>query len=217
MNLNFDLSQLREIDFNDVARWPKPVKVAAIVLLSGALLGGGLWFDTRVQLEQLEKTRAKESTLKEEFVAKQAKAANLDAYREQMEEMRRSFGTMLRQLPSRTEVAELLVDVSQTGLQNGLEFELFRPEAERPEDFYAELPIKIKVTGNYHEFGNFVSDVASLSRIVTLQDFTINAASRDRKGGRNGSIGGTDPLVMEVTAKTYRYLEDGELSEEEDP
>lgn len=212
MNLNFDLSQLRDIDFNDVARWPKPVKVMAVVLLAGAVLGSGLWFDTRVQLEELEKIRAKEATLKAEFVAKQAKAANLDAYREQMEEMRRSFGTMLRQLPSRTEVAELLVDVSQTGLQNGLEFELFRPEAERPEDFYAELPIRIKVTGTYHEFGTFVSDVAGLPRIVTLQDFAISTAPPARGGA--GGIG-TDPLVMEVTAKTYRYLDAEELPGEE--
>lgn len=216
MNLNFDLSQLREIDFNDVARWPRPVKAAAIVLLSVAVLGAGLWLDTRKQFETLEKTRLQEKTLKDEFLVKQAKAANLDAYKAQMEEMRRSFGTMLRQLPSRTEVAELLVDVSQTGLQSGLEFELFRPEAERPADFYAELPIRMKVTGSYHEFGRFVSDVAALSRIVTLQDFTIgmrqsSTANRDPKARITD-----DPLVMEVTARTYRYLEDEELLQEDE-
>lgn len=211
MNLNVDLSQLRNIDFNDVARWPKAVKVIAIVLLSAAVLGSGVWFDTRPQLEQLEKTRQKEKGLKEQFVTKQAKAANLDAYKAQMEEMRRSFGTMLRQLPSRTEVAELLVDVSQTGLQNGLEFELFKPEGERPADFYAELPIKIKVAGSYHEFGRFVSDVAALPRIVTLEDFTIGAASSKDKNSKAPS----DALMMEVTARTYRYLEGEELLQEE--
>lgn len=216
MNLNFDLSQLREIDFNDVARWPRPVKAAAIVLLSVAVLGAGLWLDTRKQFETLEKTRQQEKTLKDEFLVKQAKASNLDSYKAQMEEMRRSFGTMLRQLPSRTEVAELLVDVSQTGLQSGLEFELFRPEAERPADFYAELPIRMKVTGSYHEFGRFVSDVAALSRIVTLQDFTIgmrqsSTGSRDPKARITD-----DPLVMEVTARTYRYLEDEELLQEDE-
>lgn len=216
MNLNFDLSQLRDIDFNDVARWPRPVKAAAIVLLSVVVLGAGLWLDTRKQFETLEKTHQQEKTLKDEFLVKQAKAANLDAYKAQMEEMRRSFGTMLRQLPSRTEVAELLVDVSQTGLQSGLEFELFRPEAERPADFYAELPIRMKVTGSYHEFGRFVSDVAALSRIVTLQDFTIGmrqspTGSRDPKARITD-----DPLVMEVTARTYRYLEDEELLQEDE-
>ncbi len=212
MNLNVDLSQLRNIDFNDVARWPKPVKVIAIVLISVAVLGSGLWFDTRQQMETLESTRQKESGLKDQFLVKQSKAANLDAYKEQMEEMRRSFGTMLRQLPSRTEVAELLVDVSQTGLQNGLEFELFKPEGERPADFYAELPIKIKVAGSYHEFGKFVSDVAALPRIVTLQDFTVaTPTARDRN--KNAAPG--DALVMEITAKTYRYLEGEELLQEE--
>jgi type IV pilus assembly protein PilO len=212
MNLNVDLSQLRNIDFNDVARWPRAVKVIAIILLSAAVLGGGLWFDTRKQLETLESTRQKEAGLKDEFLVKQAKAANLDAYKEQMEEMRRSFGTMLRQLPSRTEVAELLVDVSQTGLQNGLEFELFKPEGERPADFYAELPIKIKVAGTYHEFGQFVSDVAALPRIVTLQDFTVAMpAARDRK---QGTAVPADALMMEITAKTYRYLEGEELLQE---
>jgi type IV pilus assembly protein PilO len=214
MNLNIDLSQLRDIDFNDVARWPQPVKISAIVLLSLAVLGAGLWFDTKKQFEALEKTRQQEKTLKDEFLVKQAKASNLDAYKAQMEEMRRSFGTMLRQLPSRTEVAELLVDVSQTGLQSGLEFELFKPESEKPADFYAELPIKMKVTGSYHEFGRFVSDIAALSRIVTLQDFTIGPrqtqGSRDVKTSRNND----DPLVMEVTARTYRYLEDEELLQE---
>ncbi len=219
MNLNIDLAQLRDIDFNDVARWPKPVKIAAILLLSIAVLGAGLWFDTRAQVDTLEATRSKEDTLKREFLVKQNKAAALDAYIEQMEEMRRSFGTMLRQLPSRTEVAELLVDISQTGIENGLEFELFKPEDERPAEFYAELPIKIKVTGGYHDFGRFVSDVATLPRIVTLQDFSINpvsqSGSRSNAAARGPAAQGA--LVMEITAKTYRYLDEEELLDGGEP
>lgn len=147
-----------------------------------------------------------------------------------MEEMRRSFGAMLRQLPSKTEVAELLVDISQTGLQSGLEFELFKPESERPADFYAELPITIKVAGSYHEFGKFVSEVAALPRIVTLQDFSIgpmtsgkgDKKNQDAKKGQDkknqdkkGESIGQDMLMMEVTAKTFRYLEEEELLDEE--
>jgi type IV pilus assembly protein PilO len=210
MNLNIDLAQLRNIDFNDVSRWPIPLKVAVIALVCAAVLGAGVWFDTRSQLEELEATRKKENTLKNEFLAKQNKAASLDAYVEQMEEMRRSFGTMLRQLPSRTEVAELLVDISQTGIENGLEFELFKPEAERPAEFYAELPIKIKVAGGYHEFGRFVSDIATLPRIVTLQDFSIGPM-KQRGRGNNSTVPDQGALVMEITARTYRYLDEEEL------
>lgn len=225
MNLKIDFAQLRNIDFNDVSRWPLSVKVIAVALICSAVLGAGLWLDTRRQLETLESIRAKEKTLKTQFQDKQAKAANLDAYKVQMEEMKRSFGTMLRQLPSKTEVAELLVDISQTGLQSGLEFELFKPEGERPADFYAELPIKIKVAGSYHEFGQFVSDVAALPRIVTLQDFSIGPlsasqggkkASQDsKKGDKKAAPATQDMLIMEVTAKTFRYLDEQELLDEE--
>ncbi len=198
--MKIDFEELKKIDFNDVARWPFWLKVTAIVILSLAVLGAGLWFDTRSQLAALETARNKEKELKQVFTRKAHQAANLPAYRAQMEEMKRSFGTMLRQLPSKTEVAELLVDISQTGLENGLEFELFKPQQEKPAEFYAELPIKITVTGRYHQFGRFVSDVAALSRIVTLHDFTIEPR-KDKE---------QDTLVMEVTAKTYRYLEEGE-------
>jgi type IV pilus assembly protein PilO len=214
LNLSIDLSQLRNIDFNDVARWPKALKVVAVALIAIVVLGAGLWFDTRQQFEDLDSARRQEKTLKDDFEVKQAKAANLDAYKAQMEEMRRSFGAMLRQLPSKTEVAELLVDISQTGLQNGLEFELFKPEGEKPADFYAELPIKIKVAGGYHEFGRFVSDVAALSRIVTLQDFTISTPTQNKNTKTAASSAA--PLVMEVTAKTYRYLEGEKLLKEDE-
>ena len=194
--------QLQNLDVKDVGNWPVVIKGGAIAIICAVVLAAGFWFDTRSQLDQLEQARKKEDTLKADFVAKQHKAANLAIYKQQMEEMKRSFGTMLRQLPSKTEIAELLVDISQTGLNNGLEFELFKPEAEVPEDFYAVLPIKIKVTGDYHEFGKFVSDVAVLPRIVTLHDINISPSKNDK--ANDGSH-----LVMEVTAKTYRYLEEG--------
>jgi type IV pilus assembly protein PilO len=199
MNLNFDLSQLNNIDLQDVSKWPVALKGIVIILLMGALLGAGYWFDTKNQLVTLEKARKQEKTLKETFAAKQNKAANLDDYREQMKEMKASFGTMLRQLPSETEVEDVLVDISQAGLANGLEFELFQPGKEVPAEFYAELPIKIEVVGDYHDFGRFVSDVAALPRIVTLHDFTITPQK-----GRGSHISGK--LVMQATAKTYRYL-----------
>jgi type IV pilus assembly protein PilO len=226
MNLKIDLAQLRNIDFNDVGRWPMSVKTIAIAIICVAVLGAGLWLDTRRQMDALDSIRQKERALKADFQDKQAKAASLDAYKVQMEEMRRSFGAMLRQLPSKTEVAELLVDISQTGLQSGLEFELFKPESERPADFYAELPIKIKVAGSYHEFGQFVSDVAALPRIVTLQDFSIgpmSAKQGDKKSQSSkksdkkadNASAAQDMLLMEVTAKTFRYLEEEELLDEE--
>jgi type IV pilus assembly protein PilO len=206
------------------------VKAVAIAIICVAVLGAGLWLDTRRQVDELDSIRQKERALKADFEDKQAKAASLDAYKIQMEEMRRSFGAMLRQLPSKTEVAELLVDISQTGLQSGLEFELFKPESERPADFYAELPIKIKVAGSYHEFGQFVSDIAALPRIVTLQDFSIGPMSAkqgdkksqgskksDKKSDKKAESAGAaqDMLLMEVTAKTFRYLEEEELLDEE--
>lgn len=188
--------QLENLDFKDIGNWPFVIKAGAIALLCLVVLAAGVWFDTRPQMDTLEQARKKEAALKSDFSQKQHLAANLAVYQQQMEEMKRSFGTMLRQLPSKTEIAELLVDVSQTGLTNGLAFELFKPEAEVPADFYAVLPIKIKVTGDYHEFGRFVSDVAVLPRIVTLHDITITP-NKDKT------------LTMELTAKTYRYLEEG--------
>ncbi len=203
LKLNLNLAELREqlqnLDIKDVGNWPIFIKGSAIAILCAMVLAAGFWFDTRNQLDELEQARKKENTLKADFVQKQHKAANLVVYERQMEEMKRSFGTMLRQLPSKTEIAELLVDISQTGLTNGLEFELFKPEAEVPADFYAVLPIQIKVTGDYHEFGKFVSDVAVLPRIVTLHDINI-APVNDKKSGNK--------LIMEVTAKTYRYIEE---------
>lgn len=192
------MSDLNSLDFGNAGSWPWPAKAIAAALLAGLGLGAGYYWDTQYRWQAYEDTERKEADLKQVFEAKQQKAANLEAYRQQMKEMKESFGALLRQLPGKTEVADLLVDVSQTGLASGLEFDLFKPEAERPADFYAELPIQMRVVGTYHEFANFVSGVAALPRIVTLHDFNITSS-----GGKSAG-----PLVMDIVAKTYRYLEE---------
>lgn len=191
------LSDLNSLDFHNISGWPVTAKVIGLILICAAPLGAGYWFDTRHQIEELKTVAAKEQELKQTFEFKQAKAVNLEAYKLQLTEMKRSFGAMLRQLPSKAEVADLLVDISQTGLASGLEFELFSPKAELPKDFYAELPISMRVTGSYHEFGEFVSGVAALPRIVTLHDISVRHPSEKEQR-----------LVMEVTAKTYRYVDE---------
>jgi type IV pilus assembly protein PilO len=196
MNLS-DLNDLN-LDPNNIGSWPLAARGIVILLLCLALLFAGYYLDTSDQILELDTARAKEVTLKQTFETKQAKAASLDAYKAQMIEMQRSFGALLQQLPGKTEVADLLVDISRVGIISGLEFELFKPEAEVPKEFYAELPIKIRVKGNYHQFGNFASGTAALPRIVTLHDLSISSKSKKS---------GDDRLIMEATAKTYRYLE----------
>lgn len=203
--MNLDLNKLNELDFSNIHAWPLPARSFVIILVAAAVIFLGYWFDIKDQQAQLQKVEREEQELKSQFESKAAKAANLEAYKQQLEEMRQSFGTMLRQLPNKTEVAELLVDVSQTGLASGLEFELFKPESEIPRDFYAELPISIRVRGSYHEFGNFVSGVAALPRIVTIHDIGITPG----KDGQDSQ----GELVMELTAKTYRYLDEDESEE----
>jgi type IV pilus assembly protein PilO len=195
-----DLNQLNELDFNNIGDWPGGVKAVAIALLCGALGGAWYYFDTSEQLTRLDSVERKEASLKQSFEAKQRKAASLEAYRQQLEEMKQSFGAMLRQLPDKTEVAALLVDVSQTGLAAGLEFELFQPSGEQMKDFYAELPIQVRVKGQYHEFGRFISGLAALPRIVTIHNVKI--AQPSGRGGGNGQ------LTMSATVKTYRYLDE---------
>ncbi|RLW71358.1 MAG: pilus assembly protein PilO [gamma proteobacterium symbiont of Stewartia floridana] len=196
-----NLEDLNELDFSNVGIWPTPVKMVAVVLVAIAVMVAGYYLVIEAQLTQLDTVERKELDLRKDFETKQAKASNLDAYRQQLEEMKQSFGTMLRQLPDKTEVAELLVDVSQTGLASGLEFELFKPQEELPKDFYAELPIQVIVKGEYHEFGNFISGLAALPRIVTIHDIKI----------KRGDPKASDPkLTLEATAKTYRYLDEEE-------
>ncbi len=195
-----NLQDLNELDFSDVGEWPLIIKFFLVLLLLGAVLAAGYFLDAKEQYVQLERIKGTETDLKEDFEIKQAKAVNLENYKKQLDEMRESFGAMLRQLPDKTEVADLLVDVSQTGLAAGLEFELFQPQAEVPKDFYAELPINIRVTGLYHEFGEFIGGLASLPRIVTIHDVKINPLGKSKTAD-----GG---LELEATVKTYRYLDE---------
>ncbi len=201
-----NLQDLNELDFNNIGVWPTPVKMV-LVLLACIFVGvAGYYLDIEGQIQRLDAVEKDETKLRKDFEGKQAQAANLEAYRKQLEEMKQSFGAMLRQLPNKTEVAELLVDVSQTGLASGLEFQLFKPNAEVPREFYAELPIDIKVTGEYHEFGNFISGLAALPRIVTIHNIKITKPGAKR--GKDEDVGGK--LVLEAMAKTYRYLDEEE-------
>ena len=193
------IEQLQSLDTNDIGRWPLFFRAVLIAIIFVAVsVGGSYYFVYRTKALLLEQAEAKEIELKATFVAKQSRAANLDAYKVQLKEMEVSFGAMLRQLPSRTEVPSLLVDISQTGLAAGLEERLFQPSSEIKKDFYAELPIKIRLQGSYHDLAQFVSGIAALPRIVTLHDVLIQPE-------RN--TGGND-LMLDVTAKTYRYLEE---------
>ena len=199
--MNF-LDELQSLDFNDIGRWPFVYRAAAVALAGAiATIAGIYLFVYEEKMPLLEKAEAEERELRVVFEEKQRKAANFSAYQEQLAEIERSFGTMLQQLPGKTEIPNLLVDISQTGLGAGLEEKLFQPMAELRKDFYAEKPIRIKLDGSYHEFGNFVSDIAALPRIVTLHNIEIRPV---------GKKSGYDNLVLNVTAKTYRYLEDDE-------
>jgi len=197
--------QLRNLDPNDPGRWPIAARIATVALLFMVVTAGGYYFLVwKKQRPVLLEERAKETQLLESLSVKARRAANLDAYRQQLAEMERSFGAMLRQLPNKTEVPNLLVDISQTGLAAGLEEKLFQPQEENRKDFYAELPIKIRLTGGYHEMGIFASGIAALPRIVTLHDIEITPVT-----GSGGSAAPSE-LTLEVTAKTYRYLDDEE-------
>jgi type IV pilus assembly protein PilO len=201
-----NLQDLNELDFSNIGVWPTPVKVV-LVLVACVLVGvAGYYLDIEGQIEKLDAVEQDEVKLRKDFEVKQAKAANLEQYRKQLEEMKLSFGAMLRQLPDKTEVAELLVDVSQTGLASGLEFQLFKPNAEVPREFYAELPIDIKVTGEYHEFGSFISGLAALPRIVTIHNIKIIKPESRRGEAEKGD----GKLTLQATAKTYRYLDEEE-------
>src|SRR6202158_854036 len=186
----------------DVGRWPVAVRRFFIsVFLSVSAAFGCYMFVWNNDRPILQKAEADELDLRSQFESKQQRAANLEAYKTQLQEMERTFGAMLRQLPGKTEVPNLLVDISQTGLAAGLQEKLFQPGGEKSNGFYAELPIKIKLVGTYHQFGNFVSGIAALPRIVTLHDIQITPVGDTKNGGY-------DNLTMDVTAKTYRYIED---------
>jgi type IV pilus assembly protein PilO len=198
------LQEIRNLDPKDVGRWPLLARLLAIVLIF-VILSAALIYAVpyRSQMPDLEAARRDEQALQATFDEKQRKAANFEAYKSQIKEMERSFGAMLRQLPGKTEVPSLLVDISQVGLAAGLQEKLFQPAPEVHKDFYAELPIKIRLTGSYHQFGNFVSGIAALPRIVTLHDINIVPEAKDA---------GYDQLTLDVTAKTYRYLDESETA-----
>ncbi|HAO25421.1 MULTISPECIES: type 4a pilus biogenesis protein PilO [unclassified Methylophaga] len=191
-----DIPSVNDIDFNESGEWPLVGKIVAALLICAVIWGGGYYFlikDKRTELARLEQT---ETELRTSFEVKQSKAVNLEAYKEQMKEMEVSFASMLQQLPRKSEVADLLVDISRTGLVNGLEFELFKPEEERPIDFYIELPITMRVTGSYHQFAEFISGIAALPRIVTMHNFKM------------GPLTANGNMTMDITAKTYRYFDE---------
>ena len=197
--MNSLLEQLRSLDINDIGRWPFLFRASAVALVFIAVVGAGFYYKiVREEIPRLEQAELQEQDLRRTFEQRQAQAANLDAYRAQLEEMEQSFGTMLRQLPSETEVPNLLVDISQTGLGAGLDERLFQPAAEVRQEFYAELPIRIRLVGSYHQLGSFVSGIAALPRIVTLHDIRIERENQNA----------FDRLILDVTAKTYRYLDD---------
>ncbi|MGB5245536.1 MAG: type 4a pilus biogenesis protein PilO [Woeseia sp.] len=198
MNL---VEELQSLDVNDIGRWPLAFRIAVIAIVFFVVVGFGFyWIIVQDKAPQLQRAIDDEQNLRISFEQKQRKAANYDDYRAQLTQMEQSFGTMLRQLPGETEIPSLIVDISQTGLAAGLQEKLFQPQPEVPKDFYAEKPIKISLSGGYHEIANFVSGIAALPRIVTLHDIKISPDA-------NGEF---DQLTMEVTAKTYRYIEEAE-------
>jgi type IV pilus assembly protein PilO len=200
MNL---LEELRSLDPRDPGRWPLPVLAGAVALAFVAVSVVGIYLLVwNEQRPELQRRQAEEQTLRLQFKDKHSKAVNLEVYKQQLKDIERSFGALLRQLPGKTEVPSLLVDISQTGLAAGLQEKLFQPQPEQKKDFYAELPIKIRLTGNYHSFGEFVSGIAALPRIVTLHDIDIKPDSKDAY----------DQLSLELTAKTYRYLDEDEIA-----
>ena len=198
----FRFEDVKNADFNDPQSWPVSLKMILILVGAGAILFAGYYFVIKDQITDLERHQNKEVSLKKTYMKKKELAINLDAYRVQMEEIKEKFGFLLQQLPNKTEVPELLIDITQAGLGEGLTFSLFDPGGRRVRDFYAELPIKLRVNGNFHQFGTFISELAALSRIVTINNLTIKSV---KKGG----------LAMSAVAKTYNYLDDDEIASQQ--
>jgi type IV pilus assembly protein PilO len=199
------IQDLQNIDVNDLKKIgsaPMPAKIAVIAVVCIAVALGGFFTFTKPQLALLKAAENKEVDLRDEYDKKSSKASNLEAYKQQLDDMRRSFGALLRQLPNKTEIETLLVDISQTAIASGLDIEYFKPEGLAPKEFYAEFPIKVRVTGRYHQFAKFVSGVAALPRIVTLQNISIGQP-KDKKGVL---------LQMEMTAVTYQYMDENEIT-----
>lgn len=200
MNVQQIIEEAQSLDFQDVGSWPTWAHAVAVILICIAVAVAGWWFLIRHQVNDLKRVQAEEPTLKQSFEVKQRKVANLDAYREQLAEMEKRFGAMLRKLPSKSEVANLLNDISQTRVETGLEENLFRPKGEVKREFYAELPNDLNVNGTYHELGDFASEIGKLSRIVTLHNLSIAPVDAGE-------------LRMSLIATTYRYLDEEELNQ----
>jgi|WetSurSiteA1Bulk_404760.scaffolds.fasta_scaffold45778_2 type IV pilus assembly protein PilO len=192
------LDDINKLDLKTLADWPLPTKLVALGLLCVAIVAAGWWFDWRGGMETLDSAKRKETELRGVFTTKKNQAINLEAYKNQLADIQQAFGALLKQLPNKQEMDALITDVNQAGLGRGLQFELFKPEAETVSEFYAETPISVKVTGGYHDIAAFVSDVSKLSRIVTLQNIVMEPT----KDGM---------LNMDATVKTYRYLDEEEL------
>jgi len=201
------LSDLQNLDRNNVGGWPQSVKMFFTGLLCAIVLLAGWYFFVSDQQDTLATLAGKENTLKVEFSQKQAKSVNLEALQQQLDEMQDMLRQLLRQLPSKTEMPELLIDISQTAQAAGLETDLFQPGPETPKDFYAEKPITLRMTGTYHQFGTFISGVASLPRVVIL---TLHNVSLTPKAPGKAGAPATGQLVLQGTVKTYRYLDDEE-------
>jgi type IV pilus assembly protein PilO len=197
------LDEIRRLNPRDIGIWPWPAKVGALAILLALLLFAAWYFGWSPQNDELDQKRSQESALRQEYAGKKAQAINLDLHIQQLKEVEQQFGALLRQLPSKSEMDALLSDINQAGLGRGLQFELFKPAGERLQDFYAELPVDIRVTGVYHDIGAFASDVSQLSRIVTLNDIAI--INKDPKDLT---------LTMEAVAKTFRYLDDEEAAKQ---
>ena len=194
------LDELRRLDPKKIGSWPVAPKVGLLVLVLVLILGAAYWFDWSDQIAKIDAEESKETQLKTTFIAKKKEALDLPAYRKQLEDIEKQFGALLRQLPGKSEIDALLTDINQAGLGRGLQFDLFKPAAEETtREFYAELPITIRITGNYHDIGAFASDVGKLSRIVTLNDISLTAAK-------------DSTLTMDAVAKTFRYLDDEEIA-----
>jgi type IV pilus assembly protein PilO len=192
--------ELKRLDLKKMGTWPAGPKLGVLLMVLLLICGAGYWFDWKEQLGRIDSEATKEAQLKKTFVDKKTQALDLPAYRKQLEDIEKQFGALLKQLPGKSEIDALLTDINQAGLGRGLQFELFKPAAEEiARDFYAELPISIRITGSYHDMGAFASDVGKLSRIVTLNDIAM-AAGKDSN------------LVLDATAKTFRYLDDDEVA-----
>jgi type IV pilus assembly protein PilO len=201
---SFDMQGLiedfRTLDTRDPGNWPILPKIIILAAVFVAVLVAGWWFDWRDQLEQLEAKQSQEEQLRQEYVSKKRQAVNLDEYRKQLNEIDRAFGTLLKQLPNKSEMEALLVDINQAGLGRGLQFDLFKPGNEATKDFYAELPINISLSGNYHDLGAFAGDLAKLSRIVTLSEINLDGSKDQQR------------LKLEAVATTFRYLDEEEVA-----